>query len=113
MNASCRRAALTAVLLLAVLASGCQSSAPAAPVGGPVVDPAAYIGSAESALVGALGRPDSARSELDAEVWQYAGSDCVVDFYLYPEGGVQTVAHAEARNRTSGAAVSQCALGAV
>ena len=108
-----RACALAGWLALALAVAGCQSTRTAAPSGGPVIDPAAYLGHAESELVGALGRPDSARSELDTQVWQYAGSNCVVDFYLYPEAGVQRVAHAEARNRTSGAPMSQCAMGAV
>lgn len=108
-----RSRAVATGLALAVLASGCQSTGTPARSSGPVIDPVAYLGHSESQLVGALGQPHSARNELDAQVWQYAGTDCVVDFYLYPEGGVPTVAHAEARNRTTGAPLAQCARGAV
>ncbi len=90
-------------------AAGCQSSAGTGPTG-PVVEPAAFVGRSEAELVGTLGQPDSARAELDARIMQYAGPDCVVDFFLYPDGGIQVVAHAEARNRTTGSAVTSCPM---
>lgn len=97
------------IAMLAVLA-GCQSSGGTPAASGPTVDPASFVGRSEAEVTGALGAPDNARAELDAQILQYAGPDCVVDFFLYPEGGVQVVAHAEARNRTTGAAVSRCAM---
>lgn len=97
-------------LALTVAAAGCQTSGGTQPAGGPVIDPAAYVGRSDSEVVAALGQPASTRSELDAEIWQYAGPDCVVDLFLYPEDGVRQVAHAEARNRTDGETLSQCAM---
>jgi len=107
-----RRAAVLAAMAAAAVLSGCQSSRGPAAAGGPVVDPATYLGRSEGEVRGALGEPDSARSELDAQVWQYAGPDCVVDFYLYPEAGTHVVAHAEARSRANGGPLSTCAMSA-
>ncbi|MEZ5670643.1 MAG: hypothetical protein R3F55_25050 [Alphaproteobacteria bacterium] len=101
-----RPAACAALIALA----GCQSTGSQAPTGGLAIEPAVYVGSSEGELRAALGQPDSARNELDAQVWQYAGPDCVVDFFMYPQGGVQVVAYAEARNRTDGATLARCAV---
>ena len=90
--------------------AGCQSSGGTPAAAGPMVDPAGFVGHTEAEVTGALGLPDNARAELDAQILQYTGPDCVVDFFLYPEGGVQVVAHAEARDRTTGAALSRCAM---
>ena len=77
-----------------------------------MIEPAAFVGSSQNDVVAAFGQPDSARSELDAEVWQYAGPECVVDFFMIPDGGEAVVAHAEARNRTDGAPLTRCAMSA-
>jgi hypothetical protein len=103
------RAMVVAVAAAAVLA-GCQTSGNRVSTGGPVIEPAGFIGRSEGEVTGSLGQPDSARSELDAEVWQYAGPDCVVDFFLATEGSSRVVAHAEARNRTTGAPLTACAM---
>lgn len=104
------RTAAIIAMLAAAAGAGCQSAGGPPAVGGPVIEPAAYLGRSEGEVQGALGRPDSARSELDAQVWQYAGPDCVVDFYFYPEGATSVVAHAEARNRADGGPLSRCAM---
>jgi hypothetical protein len=75
--------------MLAVAA--CQSSAslenkrasaqPAAPILSG--DPAAFIGLGDADLSRALGEPRQVRKDEPAEIWQYSGADCVVDFYLY------------------------------
>mgnify|MGYP006976771739 FL=1 len=103
------RAVVLPLALLAATVAGCQSSGrPAA--GGPVIEPARFVGQTEAEVSGALGRPHSARSELDTQVWQYAGPDCVVDFFLAPEAGSRVVAHAEARSRANGAPLSSCRM---
>jgi len=38
------------------------------------------------------------RKDAPAEVWQYFGVDCVVDFYLYDSEGSLRVAYMEARD---------------
>lgn len=57
------------------------------------------VGLADHDLTAALGEPNHVRHDEPATIWQYAASDCVVDFYLYQaETGLQ-VAYVEARDR--------------
>ena len=85
---------LIAVAALSVGLAGCQSarardaglsaapqSQPAAAILSP--DSAAFIGLGERELAIALGQPKLVRKDAPAEIWQYRGFDCVVDFYLY------------------------------
>ena len=99
--------------------TGCQSvateaakSQPAAPILSP--DSAAFIGLGDRELSNTLGKPKQVRKDAPAEVWQYSGADCVVDFYLYdsdPAGtdGRMEVAYVEARDlRAESAASERC-----
>lgn len=61
-------------------------------------DPAAFIGLGDDELARALGEPRQVRKDAPAEIWQYSGADCVVDFYLYEGDGGLEVAYLEARN---------------
>jgi hypothetical protein len=95
-----------------LLAAACQSPAsidrtapaiqaqPAAPILSG--DPASFIGLGGADLSRTLGEPKQVRKDEPAEVWQYAGADCVVDFYLYQaaSGGL-SVAYLEARDQTA------------
>jgi hypothetical protein len=65
-------------------------------------DPAAFIGLGDADLSRALGQPKQVRKDEPAEVWQYSGADCVVDFYLYQgDSGHLSVAYLEARNQAA------------
>jgi hypothetical protein len=65
-------------------------------------DPAAFIGLGDADLSRALGEPKQIRKDEPAEIWQYSGADCVVDFYLYQsESGHLSVAYLEARNQAA------------
>ena len=72
------------------------SAQPAAPILS--TDSAAFIGIDDVALSNALGKPKQVRKDAPAEVWQYFGVDCVVDFYLYDSEGSLRVAYMEARD---------------
>ena len=72
------------------------SAQPAAPILS--TDSAAFIGIDDVALSNALGKPKQVRKDAPAEVWQYFGADCVVDFYLYDSEGSLRVAYMEARD---------------
>ncbi|HEX6120994.1 MAG TPA: hypothetical protein VFZ03_16220 [Dongiaceae bacterium] len=102
-----------------LLASACQSpnaiegSAPLGPAGksrahsaAPILtgDPASFIGIGGNELSRALGEPKQVRKDEPAEIWQYSGADCVVDFYLYRSAGGLSVAYLEARDQTAAAA---------
>lgn len=53
-----------------------------------------------------LGEPDFVRQEPPAVVWQYRGTDCVLDLFLYSSADDLRVAYAETRDRGA-ARVSQ------
>lgn len=67
----------------------------------------AFIGLDGRDLATAFGQPQMVRNEPPAEVWQYAGFDCVVDFYLYDSDGVMRVAYVEARDMRAGSAATE------
>lgn len=67
----------------------------------------AFIGLDRQALATAFGQPQMLRNEPPAEVWQYGGFDCVVDFYLYDSDGVMRVAYVEARDMRAGSAATE------
>ena len=71
----------------------------AAPAIEPVIDhdPKALIGLDRSGLSKLLGEPRLVRRETPAEIWQYVGTECVFDVFLYEEKGAYRVIHAEAR----------------
>ena len=74
---------------------------PAAPILS--ADPAAFIGLGDADLSRALGKPKQVRRDAPAEIWQYSGADCVVDFYLYDGARGLTVAYLEARDQSAAA----------
>ena len=72
----------------------------AAPAAKPAIDhdPKALIGLDRSGLSKLLGEPRLVRRETPAEIWQYVGTECVFDVFLYEEKGAYRVIHAEARD---------------
>ena len=84
-----RRSSRWIALSGAVLLAACQSPAsidragptiqaqPAAPILSG--DSASFIGLGGADLSRTLGEPKQVRKDEPAEVWQYAGADCVVD----------------------------------
>lgn len=76
------------------------SAQPAAPILSD--DPSSFIGLGDAELSRALGQPKQVRKDDPAEIWQYSGADCVVDFYLYAgDTGGLAVAYMEARNQAA------------
>jgi hypothetical protein len=76
------------------------SAQPAAPILSD--DPSPFIGLGDAELSRTLGQPKQVRKDEPAEIWQYSGADCVVDFYLYAaDAGGLAVAYMEARNRAA------------
>lgn len=56
-----------------------------------------------------LGDPDFRRDEPPAQLWQYRAGACVLDVFLYAEGGTHRVAYADWRARdTDGPAPQSC-----
>ena len=65
-------------------------------------DPSSFIGLDDAELSRTLGQPKQVRKDEPAEIWQYSGADCVVDFYLYAgDAGGLAVAYMEARNQAA------------
>jgi hypothetical protein len=72
----------------------------------------AFIGLGDRELANALGRPQMVRKDAPAEIWQYRGADCVVDFYLYDSDTSDNdrrmeVAYVEARDMLAGSAPTE------
>lgn len=63
--------------------------------------PASLVGLSAAELSATIGTPRWMRRESPAQVWQYQGATCVLDVFLYEEGGVATVVHAEARDESA------------
>ncbi|HEU4825435.1 MAG TPA: hypothetical protein VFS85_03080 [Dongiaceae bacterium] len=82
--------------------AGRAGAQPAAPILSG--DPASFIGLGGTELSRTLGEPKQVRKDEPAEIWQYSGADCVVDFYLYRGAGGLSVAYLEARDQTAAAA---------
>lgn len=101
----------TALLALAalLLLGGCQTTNPRnaasqqAARSGPVDDNVGrMIGALPATLLAELGEPQLKRRESPAEIWQYRGEGCVLDFFLYENGGPEPeVIHLEARGETA------------
>jgi hypothetical protein len=69
----------------------------------PMSSPREMMGKDGAALRSALGKPALLRQESPAQVWQYQGASCVLDFFLYEEdGGKMRVTHIESRGRNGG-----------
>lgn len=60
-------------------------------------DPKELMGLDTESVASALGEPRQIRKEAPAQVWQYLAGDCVLDLYLYDEGGISRVTYFEAR----------------
>ena len=75
------------------------SAQPAAPILSD--DPTSFIGLGDADLSRALGQPKLVRKDDPAEIWQYSGADCVVDFYLYAGDAGLAVAYLEARDQAA------------
>jgi hypothetical protein len=82
------------------------SAAAADPVAVPQKTPATIwatadklLGLAADDLQAALGAPARIRDEDSSRIYQYVGSDCVLDLFLYQEAtGAYRVSYAEARS---------------
>ena len=67
----------------------------------PAIDdnPKRLMGLSPNGVARLLGKPVLVRREPPAEIWQYLGTSCVFDVFLYEEAGAQRVTYLEARDR--------------
>lgn len=94
--------------------AGCVSAPVARPTLVPGRAPASYstvglervLGQTAPALTALFGKPDADVREGDARKLQFAGPICVLDAYLYPEGGKSVVTYVDAR-QPSGATIDR------
>lgn len=61
-------------------------------------DPERLIGLGRDGLYDLLGMPEIVRRESPAQVWQYRGTSCVFDVFLYEDGEDSRVTYVEARD---------------
>jgi hypothetical protein len=61
-------------------------------------DPQELMGLDTKTVASALGAPGQIRKEAPAQVWQYLSGECVLDLYLYDQGGISRVTYLEARS---------------
>ncbi len=60
------------------------------------------MGLAGNALARLLGTPGFMRIDDPAALWQYRGTGCILDVFLYADGPVYRVAHLEFRRAEAG-----------
>ena len=71
-------------------------------------------GMTASQLIEHFGKPRLQIREGEGTKLQFAGPNCVVDFYLYPtQGGVPRVSHIDARNFQGGDVAAQSCVHAI
>ena len=73
--------------------------APAAPAAARIPELPVLTGLGPAELVALFGEPDFRRRDPPAELWQYRSPDCVLDVFLYGEGGSYRVVRSETRDR--------------
>ncbi len=71
--------------------------------------PKQIVGLERGQVTAFLGQPDFIRKDAPAEIWQYRGSVCILDFFLYEEkkGDTYKVAHFEVRGRSEASVTRQ------
>lgn len=62
-----------------------------------ITTPDDLVGKEDVTLYRLLGKPRMVRHESPAQVWQFHGDTCIIDFFLYREAGPFVVTHAQAR----------------
>jgi len=84
---------------------------PSTSIGSGHLTPQTLLGVAPSALSARLGAPALRRTEPDAEVWQYSGSDCALFVYFYKAGhGALASTYVDARKSSGGPASTDACL---
>ena len=78
-------------------------------------DPATLKGASASDVVGAIGRPEFIRKDQPAEIWQYRGTDCTLDIFLYQSvtGAPLKVDYIETRPRPDGPTSNKACLASI
>lgn len=109
-----RPATVIALLIAPLLAAACTPDGGTA-LRGPqepalrTLAPEQLLGLSQAEVSALLGEPELRRTEAAIQIWQYRSARCVLDLFLYPDGGdVRLVAdrvavvHVETRPRVAG-----------
>jgi hypothetical protein len=70
----------------------------------------ALVGKSGAQIRSSLGAPAFRRTDGPAQIWQYRGSACLLDVFLYKEGGGFRVKHAELRRRGGAGLTDQACM---
>lgn len=70
--------------------------------GRPTITASALRGMPVSEVSALLGPPSFVRRDAKAEIWQYFGPGCVLDLFVYDEGGARRVLHHHLRSQVPG-----------
>lgn len=92
-------ALLLPALALAACAAPAATERPATRITGPVRPFTAVVGANAASLVSAFGQPQLDLTEGRGRKLQFASPVCVLDAYLYPQGGDTVVRHVDTRQR--------------
>ena len=85
-----------------------------ASTGGAFASPKDMVGKSGVQITSAIGAPAFRRKDGEAQIWQYRGTNCLLDVFLYKDGTSLKVKHAELRRRASGGlSESACLANAV
>ena len=120
------RSAFTVLILAGALAvGGCATEGGGSGAGGLAAGPAVpggsltgravsgtgdLVGKSDAQIRSSLGTPAFTRTDGPAQVWQYRGSACLLDVFLYKEGAGFKVKHAELRRRGGGTLTEQACM---
>lgn len=108
--------ALLAALALSACATegggtnaGGLSGATAA-TGGAFASPKDMVGKSGLQITSAIGAPAFRRKDGEAQIWQYRGTNCLLDVFLYKDGASLKVKYAELRRRARGGLTESACL---
>ena len=79
----------------------------------PSGEPSSLVGASAGDLRVYFGAPAFVRKENGTEMWRYDGAGCHAFFFLYAQGGVETVRHVETVPRGSASATDAGCLTAL
>ena len=72
--------------------------------------PKDLVGKSGVQITSAIGAPAFRRKDGAAQIWQYRGTNCLLDVFLYKQGAALKVKHAELRRRASGGLTESACL---
>ncbi len=87
--------------------AGRAALVPPAPKPEPRIKPADLVGLTDARLAEVLGSPAFKRIDDPAALWQYRGTRCILDLFLYADGPAYRVTHMEFRKAAGGTSAGE------